>query len=526
MKNFFQVGHYTIMTMIPLLMHLFSHAQKPVKIDKETFKTVIKDDKLLLLSGEDQVVLASGADWHFSELYFGEETNIVDSLRGPRVVDLPDPNGVKAIKLSKNRYLLLLSFYTARSDARVASGMDIFIVYQSDIKQFWSVSWDLMPRIGRGAGPCRNADMTFYLLQDINEDGLIDIGVLREMITCDFENDAPSKPYYAQQPIKWYVNISDNYAGETDYWLPNRLYEAGLHNDYAEIFSVSSSPVEVVGSGLWNTTDRLKWPTKLDKEAIVITKDQKYRIVKEAKKLKDRNTLERYSAYQYLERTTQVRHYDQAAIMHKADSIVDAELGVYSAYFSLSDWYEEIVLYTTGNSRVTKQLPVTRYQYIDDHYLLSDGYFGDAEATIGDFENATLTYHLQHDAYDWMQGKARIHFDKALRLQRPMDFEGIPEFILNGGPPNYLTKEQALEASVKHSMVADQPFLKLAEIEFSQEQEVNYHWKIQNYHQYPRDSTHVCFVQEIIILEPTTGGLIRKFEPSQAESFIDCPTDQ
>ena len=60
--------------------------------------------------------------------------------------------------------------------------------------------------MGRGSGPCRNAKMIFYLLQDVNHDDLLDIGLVNESIRCDFENDVPSKPYFQQDPVKWHIN--------------------------------------------------------------------------------------------------------------------------------------------------------------------------------------------------------------------------------------------------------------------------------------------------------------------------------
>jgi len=504
--------YYTIIILMLLLFHLPTQAQKAVKIDEKTFKTVIKEDKLLLLHGKDQMELASGENWFFSEVFFGLETSIIDTPRYPEVRNLPDPNGVKAIKLSRHKYLLLLSFYGAPSDARVARGLDIFLVYHSNNKHFRTVSSDLMPHIGRGAGPCRNAAMASYLLQDINEDGLLDIGVLRERIKCDFENDAPSRPYYEQQPIKWYVNIKNDLLKTHDYWIPTRSYEGTLPEYYTELSSLSTSPVDVVGSNLWRTLNRLEWPNKMGDGAIVLTNNQKDKVITATKNAKNDSHMNKVSSYYYERRKPITLSYDWADIVVK---------GLHEIIDSL-DFLPSITLTSKDYGNFD------HYKYQAENYNIHQQVFYDYELGIsiptqGNFKEAALNFEINLSTYDWVQGEALIHFDQNLDLKKPIEIKRMPDFIMEGKPYNYLTKEQALEASVQHSSILEQPFLKLAEIKRNKEQQPDYLWQVKKYNRYLRDSAYVCFVKEIILLDPMTGELILKKEPTQTESFIDCP---
>lgn len=288
---------------ILLFFALSSKAQMSTKIDEDAFDISIEGNKLFLLAQGSRIELANDKNWFFSEIeYAVAEIDLIETPPRPAVGDLPHPNGVKSIKLSNNDYLLLLAFYSAPSDSRVASGIDILLSFNSVTKDFWPASPDLMPSLGRGWGPCRNADMTFYLLQDVDQDGSIDIGVVREYIKCDFQNDIPSNPYFEQKPIKWYLNSQEYLSYPSNNWFPNRTYEGILPKSYAELTSLSLSPVDYVGKGLWKTINRLKWGNNMQKGTVIITKSAKKRAAKEAKKLKDKNALKMLKDYQYVRR--------------------------------------------------------------------------------------------------------------------------------------------------------------------------------------------------------------------------------
>lgn len=287
--------------LISSLISLPLRAQVSSKIDENTFSISVEEDLLFLLFDDQKIKMAEGEEWLMSDVYSDnyEEIFFIDSLLRPAVDELPKPNGVKAIKLSGTYYLLLISFYEAPSDAQTASGLDLFLTFNTWSKELRSFSPDLLFAMGRGSGPCRNGAMTTYLLQDVNKDGLVDVGVLHEMIKCDYENDIPSNPYFTQQPIKWYVDIRDEYSLNANYWIPTRLYAGILPKSYTELTSLTRSPVDMVGEGLWKTNNRLDWPSNMEDNP-VITKSKKNEMVKEAKKIGDKNGVKRLNDYQYL----------------------------------------------------------------------------------------------------------------------------------------------------------------------------------------------------------------------------------
>ncbi|MFC2096369.1 hypothetical protein ACFLQ3_01560 [Bacteroidota bacterium] len=276
-------------------------AQVSSKIDENTFNISVEENRLFLLFEDQKIKMAEGEEWLMGDVYSDiyEEVFFIDSLPRPAVDKLPKPNGVKAIKLSGNYYLLLISFYHAPSDAKIAFGLDLFLTFNTRSKELRSFSPDLVFSMGRGPGPCRNSTMTSYLLQDVNKDGFIDVGVIHEMIKCDYENDIPSKPYFTQQPIKWYVDIKDEYSLNAPYWIPIQLYAGILPKSYTELTSLTRTPIDMVGEALWKTNNRLNWPSKMDEDPL-ITKSKKKEMIKEAKKIGDKNGLKRLNAYQYL----------------------------------------------------------------------------------------------------------------------------------------------------------------------------------------------------------------------------------
>jgi hypothetical protein len=96
--------------------------------------------------------------------------------------------------------------------AMAASGRDIFLVYNTKTQQLspgileLGITKDRIRFMG-----CFFSTFHNFIIGDINNDGLIDIGVTLEKIWCEEKSDEErqidfmSGPYYKMYPIEWYV---------------------------------------------------------------------------------------------------------------------------------------------------------------------------------------------------------------------------------------------------------------------------------------------------------------------------------
>lgn len=100
--------------------------------------------------------------------------------------------------------------------AMAASGRDIFLVYNTKTQQLRPgiIKNRITKNRFRSMG-CFFATFHDFIIGDINNDGLTDIGVTLEKIWCEEESDKErqidfmSGPYYKKYPIEWYI-LKDN----------------------------------------------------------------------------------------------------------------------------------------------------------------------------------------------------------------------------------------------------------------------------------------------------------------------------
>ena len=96
----------------------------------------------------------------------------------------------------------------------VASGRDVFLIidtFNGKLSPALITLGETKSRV-RSNG-CFFAKSSHFFIGDINRDGYVDIGIVREEISCDFdrieengiEADAVSGPQYRMLPRQWYV---------------------------------------------------------------------------------------------------------------------------------------------------------------------------------------------------------------------------------------------------------------------------------------------------------------------------------
>ncbi len=99
-----------------------------------------------------------------------------------------------------------------------------------------------------------------FLIADINQDGLVDVGIIREVLASELhydekrEVDVVSGPFYKQFPVKWYVF-------EELGWLYESGYDGRLDFVFEELplIEISLLPIDFAAHVTWNTYDSRLW---------------------------------------------------------------------------------------------------------------------------------------------------------------------------------------------------------------------------------------------------------------------------
>ena len=106
------------------------------------------------------------------------------------------------------------------------------------------------------------AKMTHFPLADVNYDGLTDVGVIQEEISCGPEDSygEPGPPFYEQRRVHWYVYTSNVWSEDTNHVtkFPERFAELPL-------LGIQMGPVDDVANVIWGNSDPPSGRRKTDK---------------------------------------------------------------------------------------------------------------------------------------------------------------------------------------------------------------------------------------------------------------------
>ena len=142
---------------------------------------------------------------------------------------------VTSFKIGDGRVGLHLSSYKIQKEgsARAAAGRDVFLVFDPNSMKLYpgDLKLGITKSRVRVMG-CFSATFHSFIIGDINQDGLTDIGVVKEEMNCEpvydekKEIDSMLKPYYEKFPIRWYVYMVTQWKYEPafDGKYPDREY--------------------------------------------------------------------------------------------------------------------------------------------------------------------------------------------------------------------------------------------------------------------------------------------------------------
>jgi hypothetical protein len=199
-----------------------------------------------------------------------EDTSPVDPFNyDRRVTSFPIGNGEIGLRISS---------FDAMTEGSMAAaaGKDVFLIYDPKLGKLRAGGFDLgITKERYRVDGCFRAQMAHLLIADVNQDGLVDIGVVKEEIWCpeigEDEDDVsetqaaehkklPSEltnivetHLYQQHTAAWYVYTPQGWKLDPE--------QAGLPETYSELplVGIVLTPVDFVGKLLWRSFDPKAW---------------------------------------------------------------------------------------------------------------------------------------------------------------------------------------------------------------------------------------------------------------------------
>jgi hypothetical protein len=154
---------------------------------------------------------------------------------------------------------LHLSSYDIMSEGSMqgAAGRDVFLIYNPGTHAVTKgltglgITKDRYRSFG-----CFTAHMTHFLIADVDRDGRVDIGAVKEEIHCLGPDETAQPPVYEQQRILWYLYTPSG-------WTPEPDLAESLPSHYTELplIGMDLSPVDFVGQLTWNSPNPKDWAT-------------------------------------------------------------------------------------------------------------------------------------------------------------------------------------------------------------------------------------------------------------------------
>jgi hypothetical protein len=183
-----------------------------------------------------------------------EEQEYVSSFNyDPRITSFAIGNGLVGLHLSS---------FEAMTDgsAQAAAGRDVFLIFDPRslrLQKGLTTLGITKSRVREES--CFRATAAHFVLADIDQDGLVDLGMVSEAIRCievssEGEPLRPSLPHFVQQPIQWFVRQQNR-------WETAPSFRGQLPKDATALplIGIELSPIDYVGYRYWKTHDAARW---------------------------------------------------------------------------------------------------------------------------------------------------------------------------------------------------------------------------------------------------------------------------
>lgn len=198
--------------------------------------------------------------------------------------DDPDPvnsfnydRHVTSFPIGNGQIGLRISSFDAMTEGSMAAaaGRDVFLIYDPRVGKLQAGGFDLgVTKERYRVDGCFHAQMTHLLVADANQDGLVDIGVIKEEIWCpeigsedDISDEQPGEHkklpseltnivethLYQQHNAAWYVYTPQGWKLDSE--------QTGIPDTFSELplVGIVLSPVDFVGEVLWRSLDPKSW---------------------------------------------------------------------------------------------------------------------------------------------------------------------------------------------------------------------------------------------------------------------------
>jgi hypothetical protein len=269
---------FSVIVILNILLSYFCANRSSEKLEIR-----IETNQFKLLPGQKDFILQSIQDGKKKEISIprawlippeeerAEEDNYVSSFNySEQVTSFPLGNGQIALHLS--------SYQTNdESSVQVASGRDLFLIYDTDSSSVrealdLGVTKERIHNLG-----CFEAKFCHFLLSDINEDEMVDIGVFREEILCDRDKEGipVSLPYYKFTRVQWYIF-------KKDLWEHDVNYDEHIPENYTELplLGMKMSTIDFVAYQIWKSYIPSEWHRK-NQEPVKFVPASRRKLIKE-----------------------------------------------------------------------------------------------------------------------------------------------------------------------------------------------------------------------------------------------------
>lgn len=144
--------------------------------------------------------------------------------------------------------------FMKEGSAQAGVGRDLFLVYNPAAKTTLDkvLDFGITKQRQRYMG-CLSAKTSHFILADIDHNGLIDIGRIKEELKCD----ESYQTYFVQDSVEWYSFVDNDWNSGPANNLPD---------DYKDlpIINIKMNPIDVFGYNKWQSFDPKDWERKTE----------------------------------------------------------------------------------------------------------------------------------------------------------------------------------------------------------------------------------------------------------------------